>query len=92
MRALWASRGRARMRTSAPGPGWPWAGSRGAEQDGRANVARVMEGDETAISVQQSRGAFLKAQAKTCQLYIAPYATHLGGLNPLQSKSVFQPL
>jgi hypothetical protein len=28
------------------GPGWPWAGSRGAEQDGGANVARVMEGDE----------------------------------------------
>ena len=59
---------------------------------GGANVARVMAGDETVTSVQQSREAFLEAQAKTYQLYIAPYATHLGGLNPLQSKSVFQPL
>jgi hypothetical protein len=57
-----------------------------------ANAARVMEGDGTIISVQQSREAFLKAQAKTCKLCIAPFATHPSGLNPLRSKSLFQPL
>ena len=46
------------MRTSARGRGRAWAGSRGAEQDGGANVARVMEGDETATSVLQSRESF----------------------------------
>ena len=38
-----ARQGRARMRTSARGPGRPWAGSRGAKKDGEGNVARVME-------------------------------------------------
>ena len=81
------------MWTSANWPGRAWAGSRGAEQDdGGANVARVMAGDETVTSVQQSREAFLEAQAKTYQLYIAPYATHPGGIIPLLPKSLFQPL
>ena len=57
-----------------------------------SNVARVIEGDETVKSVQQSREAFLEAQAKTYQLYIAPYATHPGGIIPLLPKSLFQPL
>ena len=52
------------------------------------------EGDEavTSVQVQQSREAYLGTQEKTCNLYIAPYATHPIGLNPLLSKSVFQPL
>ena len=37
----------------------------GAEQDGRGKSGERDEGDETVTSVQQSREAFLGAQAKT---------------------------